>query len=87
MSDRDERLTFSRCGRCLSSIGYDVGRAVDGRRAYRCKSCDNIHTSGMQGRQRRYSDQRNTFQFKDTGASSFSLDEYLQGRGMKNGNG
>lgn len=48
----------------------DFGRAFDGRRAYRCKVCGNIWTDGMQGRQARYSPQRQGHQFKDTGATN-----------------
>lgn len=41
----------------------DKGRAFDGRRAYRCKSCGFIWTEGLQGRKRRYSKQRPGYQF------------------------
>ena len=44
----------------------DKGRAFDGRRAYRCNSCLNIWTNGLQGRQRTYSAQREGYQFKDS---------------------
>ena len=43
---------------------------MDGRRAYRCTCCGNIWTEGLQGRQRKYSEQRPGYQFKDTGAAS-----------------
>ena len=46
----------------------DVGRAFDGRRAYRCKQCGVIWTTGLQGRNKKYSNQRSGYQFKDTGA-------------------
>lgn len=42
---------------------YDKGRAMDGRRAYRCKKCGKIHTYGMQGRKKKYSEQRFSDQF------------------------
>ena len=42
----------------------DKGRAFDGRRAYRCTGCDRIWSEGLQGRARRYSPQRESFQFK-----------------------
>ncbi len=42
---------------------YDKGRAFDGRRAYRCKSCGGIHTAGMQNRNKKYSQQREGNQF------------------------
>lgn len=45
---------------------YDKGRAVDGRRAYRCKKCGGVHTNGMQGREKRYNSQRISYQFKDS---------------------
>lgn len=51
----------------------DPGRACDGRRAYRCKKCGDIKTFGMQGRKRRYSEQRPGYQFYDTGASKQNL--------------
>lgn len=44
---------------------YDKGRAYDGRRAYRCKKCGSIWTEGMQGRKKKYSEQRLSYQFKD----------------------
>ena len=47
----------------------DKGRAMDGRRAYRCRSCDYIWTDGLQGRERKYSPQRPYYQFGDTGAA------------------
>jgi len=48
---------------------WDKGRAFDGRRAYRCRSCGGVHTNGMQGRERQYSRQRPGYQFADTGAA------------------
>lgn len=53
--------------RCPTS---DKGRAFDGRRAYRCVRCGNIWSNGLQGRLRRYSVQREGYQFADTGAST-----------------
>jgi hypothetical protein len=44
---------------------YEKGRAHDSRRAYRCLSCKNIWTEGMQGRRKQFSIQRLGFQFKD----------------------
>jgi len=45
---------------------FDKGRAMDGRRAYRCKQCGSIHTSGMQERKQMYSTQRESYQFADS---------------------
>lgn len=39
------------------------GRTADGRRAYKCGSCENIWTEGMQGRTPHYHHQRGGFQF------------------------
>ena len=50
--------------------GIDRGRAMDGRRAYRCQMCGGTWTQGMQGRQRQYSVQRPGYQFANTGAAS-----------------
>ena len=44
----------------------DKGRAFDGRRAYRCKQCGNVWTEGLQGRKRKYSEQRHGYQFADS---------------------
>ena len=49
---------------------YDKGRAVDGRRAYRCRVCGATWTEGLQGRKRRWSPQRDGNQFHDTGATN-----------------
>jgi len=46
--------------------GYDKGRAFDGRRAYRCQSCGDIWTEGMQGREKKFKTQNGGFQFHDT---------------------
>ena len=45
---------------------FEKGRAMDGRRAYRCKQCGSIHTYGMQGRKKTYSQQRESYQFADS---------------------
>lgn len=50
----------------------DKGRAMDGRRAYRCPNCGTTTTYGMQGRKRRYSVQRGGYQFHDTGAAKLT---------------
>jgi transposase-like protein len=57
-----------RCPICHST-SLDRGRAADGRRAYRCRACGHAWTEGMQGRERRYSEQRPGDQFADTGAA------------------
>ena len=44
----------------------DKGRAFDGRRVYRCSKCGRIWTNGMQGRERRFSQQREGNQFADS---------------------
>lgn len=56
------------CGACHCP---DVlkGRAFDGRRAYKCGRCGGVWTCGMQGRAKRYSAQRWSYQFaKSSGA-------------------
>jgi len=52
---------------CCSSM-VDKGRALDGRRAYRCQKCESSWTEGLQGVSQRYSQQRSGNQFHDTGA-------------------
>ena len=47
----------------------DKGRALDGRRAYRCSNYGTEWTNGLQGGERKYSHQRNGNQFADSGAS------------------
>lgn len=44
---------------CVSCCSPDVekGRAVDGRRAYRCRNCGHTWTEGMQGRVKRWNSQ------------------------------
>lgn len=54
-----------RCAVCQTPKP-DKGRAMDGRRAYRCKSCGNVWTEGMQGREKKYSTQRDGYQFADS---------------------
>lgn len=46
--------------------GIDKGRAMDGRRAYRCQSCRYVWTEGLQGRTKTFVEQRVGFQFADT---------------------
>ena len=46
----------------------DKGRAIDGRRVYRCAGCGNEWSEGLQGRKKRYSIQRMGNQFFNTGA-------------------
>ena len=53
-----------RCPICKTE-NPDKGRALDGRRAYRCKNCHHEWTEGMQGRKKRYSIQRNRNQFSN----------------------
>lgn len=60
-----------RCQHC-GGVEWDKGRDRDGRRAYRCRGCRVVHTSGMQGRRPRFSPQRPSFQFADTGAARLS---------------
>lgn len=54
-----------RCGSCKAT-NPDKGRAWDGRRAYRCKCCGEVWTEGMQGREKKYSEQRHSYQFADS---------------------
>lgn len=54
-----------RCAVCQTPKP-DKGRAMDGRRAYRCTSCGNVWTEGMQGRKKKYSKQRDGNQFADS---------------------
>lgn len=53
--------------KCLICYNSDIekGRAMDGRRAYRCNQCKAIWTAGRQKRKLRYSNQRQGFQFRD----------------------
>lgn len=52
---------------CCGSLYPDKGRAFDGRRAYRCKSCGRTWTYGMQGRVPKYNPQSVGFQFANSG--------------------
>lgn len=54
-----------RCAYCQTT-NPDKGRAVDGRRAYRCKCCGSIWTEGMQGREIKIQKQRLSYQFADS---------------------
>ena len=54
-----------RCASCQTT-NPDKGRAWDGRRAYRCKCCGKVWTEGMQGREKKYSEQRHGYQFSDS---------------------
>lgn len=63
----NERIDM-KCPRCFSS-NISKGRAMDGRRAYRCKACGNIWTDGLRGKVKQYSSQRPGYQFSDTGAA------------------
>lgn len=58
------------CPGCHVIGKVDRGRACDGRRAYRCKLCGAIWTSGTNGRKWQHSSQRESYQFADTGAGS-----------------
>lgn len=58
---KDER----RCPTCRVPKP-DKGRAFDGRRAYRCVSCGTKWTEGSQGRGKKYSPQREGYQFADS---------------------
>lgn len=60
---KNRNIICSNCGHCRP----DKGRAMDGRRAYRCPSCGHQWTYGLQGRKRQYSPQRIGNQFYDTG--------------------
>lgn len=51
-----------KCSNCQHPYP-DKGRAVDGRRAYRCPKCKTQWTQGLQGRKQRFSEQRQNNQF------------------------
>ena len=53
------------CDNCRHT-GIDKGRAFDGRRAYRCQKCGHIWMEGLQGREQKYSEQRQGTQFADS---------------------
>lgn len=44
------------CDKCRAA-DVEKGRAVDGRRAYRCRACGCVWTDGLHGRPRRYNPQ------------------------------
>jgi len=54
-----------KCSNCQTP-NPDKGRAVDGRRSYRCKCCKNVWTEGLQGRKQKFSVQRLSCQFFDS---------------------
>ena len=54
------------CPNCAHK-GIEKGRAFDGRRTYRCRKCGYTWTRGLQGRQPRYSKQRQGTQFATKG--------------------
>ena len=56
---------MSPCAKC-GNRRPEKGRALDGRRAYRCQSCGETWTEGMQGRSKKYSKQREGYQFADS---------------------
>ena len=64
---RKTKTRTLKCAAC-GHHGLELGRAMDGRRAYRCRACGDIWTDGTHGRKPRYSDQRLSDQFHDTGA-------------------
>lgn len=55
-----------KCAKC-QHLEISKGRAVDGRRAYRCEFCGHIWTNGLQGRSPSYKPQRKGFQFAKRG--------------------
>lgn len=59
-------IDHTKCRICNSKFP-SKGRAWNGRRAYRCNSCGNTWTFGMQGRIPKYNPQGTGFQFADTG--------------------
>ncbi len=56
-----------RCCPSCKHKGFDKGRAMDGRRAYRCQQCGGIWSEGNQGREQKWSKQREGYQFADGG--------------------
>lgn len=54
-----------KCSNCFN-INVSKGRAFDGRRAYRCNNCGHVWTNGMQGRKKKFSKQRESYQFADS---------------------
>lgn len=59
------------CEQCNERVEVDKGRAIDGRRAYRCKNCRQVWTVGLQGRKPTYNKQRIGIQFADTGSLAY----------------
>jgi len=57
--------TNRKCSTC-NTPNPDKGRAFDGRRVYRCKSCFSVWSEGLQNRTQRYSQQRFGNQFADS---------------------
>ncbi|MDD5589154.1 MAG: hypothetical protein PHP92_03820 [Candidatus Nanoarchaeia archaeon] len=58
-----------KCPNCKKLNKVDKGRAMDGRRAYRCKICGKVWTEGLQNRKQKYSSQREGYQFADSKGS------------------
>lgn len=71
-------MSMTMCDACQHK-GIDRGRALDGRRAYRCQRCGNIWTNGRNGRTPRYSAQRPGYQFADTGAAKMDRTSPIRG--------
>ena len=65
----NEKESKRKCDNCQTPKP-DKGRAIDGRRAYRCVNCGNIWTEGLQGRKQKWSKQRQDYQFADSGVDN-----------------
>ncbi len=72
------RTKSKSCPRC-EHTGLDLGRGLDGRRAYRCQKCGHEWTDGRQGRRQRYSPQRIGMQFANTGAHRWGEEYRMYG--------
>ena len=75
-------MTKRICPSCKHT-GIDKGRAMDGRRAYRCQRCGNVWTEGLQGKTKIFVEQRVGFQFADTQSRPKDIptfDELMEGR-------
>ena len=59
------KSNIRQCASCKTE-NPEKGRAFDGRRAYRCKCCGKIWTEGLQGREKKYSEQRHGYQFANS---------------------
>jgi hypothetical protein len=59
---------MTECKVCRNGVVPDKGRAPDGRRAYRCRTCGCVWTEGLQGKKQSWNPQRQQYQFADTGA-------------------